>query len=184
MKVNTIPSFGRIIKINSDSYNPEQNKKIDNSTYEIGRILNSEPSKKYSNQQAKSIREFFKSVLGDYNGQNGILLRRTDNGDVFLLSGREAHKVHNIEKRTKYMGEKRAQEIIKQIYYKAVNPEYSIEFKTGHKTKNGFSVFNEILYSRTKLTYGTRIDGTIQENHPDGKKMLCGIDYEQQSLKI
>ena len=52
MKVNTIPSFGRIIKINSDSYNRAQNKKIDNSTYEIGRILNSEPSKKYTKPRA------------------------------------------------------------------------------------------------------------------------------------
>lgn len=184
MKISKIPSFGRIIKIDSDSASQNQNKKIDNSTFEIGKILNSEQSKKYSKQQANSIREFFKSVLGDYNGHNGILLRKNDNGDVLLLSGKDAYKVQRIEKRIKYLGEKRAQEQIKQILNGEVNNEYSIEFKTGKKTKTGFDIFNKFIYCRTKYTYGTKIDGAIQENNHYGKKIICGIDYEEKSLNL
>ncbi len=184
MKINQIPSFGRIIKIYSDSQISNKNKKVDNSTFEICKILNSEPTNKYSKKQAQSIREFFKSVLGDYNGHNGILIRKTNLCDTYLFSGKDALKVKNIEKHEKYMGERKANNLIQNVFNRAFDPEYSINFKTGFITKSGFNIFNEITYGRTKVTSGTIVDGIMQKYEPGKEKTISSIEYEQQSIQI
>ena len=93
-------SFGRIIPITSISAPSKniQRKKVDNPTYEIAKVLNSEKSTVYSRAEAKSIREFFQNILGDYNGKNGVLIKRTQAGDTVLISGKDAEHLKGKEK--------------------------------------------------------------------------------------
>lgn len=61
---------------------------MDSPTYEVVKALNSEESI-YTKSQAKSIRKFFQSILGDYNGKSGIMMRKAA-GELYLLSGKDA----------------------------------------------------------------------------------------------
>lgn len=93
-------SFGRIIPVKSATNPSCENKRrrVDNSTFEVAKVLNGEKSSVYSNDEATQIRNFFKEVLGDYNGKNGILIRRTESGDLFMISGSDAEKLQKKEK--------------------------------------------------------------------------------------
>ena len=88
-------SFGRVIPINSITNPNSENKRkrVDNSTFEVAKVLNSEKSQIYSKEEAQSIRNFFKGVLGDYNGKDGILIKRTETGDLYMLSGKDAEHI-------------------------------------------------------------------------------------------
>ncbi|MBQ8887754.1 MAG: hypothetical protein IJY61_08650 [Candidatus Gastranaerophilales bacterium] len=96
MQVN----FGRVIPVKSVTNPSSENrrKRVDNSTFEIAKVLNSESTSTYSKEEAKSIRSFFKEVLGDYNGKDGIVIKRTEAGDLFILSGKDAEHLKNKEK--------------------------------------------------------------------------------------
>ena len=93
-------TFGRVIPVKSVTNPSAENtrKRVDNSTFEIVRVLNSESTSIYSKEEAKSIRNFFKEILGDYNGKDGILIKRTEAGDLFMLSGKDAEHLKNKEK--------------------------------------------------------------------------------------
>ncbi len=185
--INTNLSFGRVIQIKSDSQNQTSTDKTDKSTYEICKILNSERTHKYSNQQAQSIRDFFKSILDDYNGQNGILMRKNDSGDIVLISGKEAKKISRIEKK---FSEPQKSSLVNLIIRTSLpNKKYgktysNLEFKTGHKSKSDFSIFNQIIYSTADLTYGHKSDGFIHEAAPEESNTIYKIEYEEKVLGI
>ena len=87
--VNNAINFGRVIEIKSVT-NPElasDRMKLDNSTYKINDILNSSDVTGYSRGERKSVRRFFKDILEDYNGYNGILIRRFGKNRIALISG-------------------------------------------------------------------------------------------------
>lgn len=94
MRINNISpgsAFGRVIKVNSISNPGRLNVPVDESTYDVARVLNGERVQNYSEKEAKRIRGFFKDILGDYNGKDGIVMRKIGK-DVFLLSGEDAAK--------------------------------------------------------------------------------------------
>lgn len=90
-------SFGRIIPIKSVSSPCKniQRKKVDKPTYEIAKVLNSEKSTVYSDSESKSIREFFQRITGDYNGKDGVLIKRTESGDTVLITGQDVQNIKN-----------------------------------------------------------------------------------------
>ena len=111
-------SFGRIIPINSITA-PDcssKKKRVDNSTYDVAKVLNSEKTSAYSRAEAASIRNFFQNVLGDYNGKNGILMKRTQRGDDVLISGKDALTIKEIEKGKTKNTEKTQSKIEELIY--------------------------------------------------------------------
>ena len=99
-------SFGRIIPVKSVTNPRAENrrKRVDNSTFEVGKVLNSKNTSTYSREEAKKIRNFFKEILGDYNGKNGVLIKRTEDGDLFIISGKDAEHLKNKEKIEGYVG--------------------------------------------------------------------------------
>ena len=101
--VNNNINFGRVIEIKSAT-NPEfstDRMKLDNSTYKIHDILNSNNVTGYSKEEQNSIRKFFKDVLEDYNGHNGILIRRFGKNRIALISGSDFDYFNKMEKRYK-----------------------------------------------------------------------------------
>ena len=106
MRVNNInarASFARVIAI-SDERTGKISKYDDekmNSLSELQNVLNGHRSSIYSNNAAQKIRNFFKDILGDYNGKNGITIRSFGD-DVILFSGEEANKLKQLEHQANY----------------------------------------------------------------------------------
>ncbi len=101
--VNSAINFGRVIEIKSVT-NPElsaDRMKLDNFTYKINDILNSSDVTGYSRGERKAIRRFFKDVLEDYNGYNGILIRRFGKNRIALISGKDFEYFNKMEKNYK-----------------------------------------------------------------------------------
>lgn len=195
MKIDNAVNFGRAIKVYSDSKVPLSGKKIDNSVFEIGKILNSERSTKYSRQQAQHIRDFFVSVLGDYNGEDGIILKKSASGDVILLSGKDAKAVERLEKKAKYIGQDVAENCIRREIHNRTETnkngkgDYSLNLRVGSKTKSGFSIFKQISYGITKCSYATKVDGAIKDpkslsKKDKGQRVISKISYEERSIDI
>ena len=140
-------SFGRIIPVNSitaPDYSSKR-KRVDNSTYDVAKVLNSEKTSAYSRAEAASIRNFFQSALGDYNGKNGILMKRTQKGDDVLISGKDALLIKEIEKGKTKNPEKTQAKIEELIYTKLEN---------GHgKKKETIITLGSSKISRDSLTY-------------------------------
>lgn len=159
-------SFGRILPITSDTIqNANSKRRVDNSTYEIAKVLNSEKSTVYSRKESQNIRDFFKEVLGDYDGQNGILMKKSQTGDVFLISGKDAEKLRNeteidgyIEK---YFHNQHKKGKESEVVLSSVNPQKG-------KTK-----FNLFQYLNTKTYYTAMIDGHILDEKEPTNRITC-----------
>lgn len=162
--INNTNSFGRAIKVNSVS-NPEfpkEGRKVDSSTFEICRVLNNQQSDIYSKDEAKQIKNFFINILGDYNGNNSILMRRTQQGDVVMLSGQEAKDIKQLEKekakeRSKIEKDHRKPSRIKQILIR--NTFLSVSDEINRKVEDGIAgkpesklEFNASSLSQNEIT--------------------------------
>lgn len=161
-------SFGRIIPIKSVT-NPSsenQRKRVDNSTFEVARVLNSEKSTNYSKEEATSIRLFFRDILGDYNGKNGILIRRNEDGDLFLISGEDAKKLEKREKIKGYVefkaenGKQKKKKDTEIIFSSSqILPEEQIPTKKPIKAK-----IDRFQYLNTKRYFTAQADGFIRKD--------------------
>ncbi len=189
MQVNKI-SFGRIIPISSDSDNKKSDKRIDSSTYEICKILNSEHTSKYSKKQAASIREFFKSVLGDYNGQDGIIFKQSADGDIVLLSGKDAKEIKKLENKPHFGQTEYGKRTIANMLSKKLkdmknnSKQYILYFRTGKETAKGFNIFNQISYGKLHVTYGKKTDGVIKETTSSDSNTIYKVSLEEKSLNL
>ena len=94
--VNT--SFGRIIRLNPpEGYGDFSiNNRVFGNLYELENVLNSRNSSVYTKNEANKIRDFFKKILGDYNGKNGIMIKKAF-GDTVVISGEDVKKVRELE---------------------------------------------------------------------------------------
>lgn len=97
MRVNNInsnPSFGRAIKISGFNMKSaarcdiEKMKLLDG----LQDVLNGKKSEAYSDNLAEKFRNFFKRILRDYNGKDGIVISPAGK-EMALFSGDEAKKV-------------------------------------------------------------------------------------------
>lgn len=140
-------SFGRIIPINSisapDYYSKK--KRVDNSTYNVAKVLNSEKTSAYSKSEAANIRNFFQAILGDYNGKDGIIMKRTQRGDDVLISGKDAQQIKEIEKGKNKSSEKSQAKIEELIYAKLENGN--------GKKKDSVIILGSSTLSRNDLTF-------------------------------
>ncbi len=187
MKVNGIISFGKVININSDGDSSAKKLKVDKSTYEICKILNSEHSNKYSKENSAKIRAFFQSFLKEYNGKDGICMKQSDNGKIVLLTGRDAKAVEKIQKKSKTVDASTLVErYIRQRLYEnnKAGIEDSLDFIEGHKTKSGFSIFNEFKFTHIKTISGKSNDGRIYKSDKENANTLYSIDYDQRVLNL
>lgn len=213
MRVKKIIGFGRVIKINSDDMQYKKIKdiypdgvkttvikkipyadesQIDKSTNEICKILNSKPSKMYSDKQAERIRDFFKSVLGDYNGKDGIVFEKNNKGDILLISGDNCKEYKKIMKKAKYLPVDTIRDRLNKKIFKKLEgpknnqPEAAIDFKSGFKTKSGLRIFNKFIYNTTDIFSGKINDGIIKEEREYNPftRAFYKVEYSQKSLEL
>lgn len=125
MKINNISpgtAFGRVIKVNSVSNPGRKRVPVDKSSFEIAKVLNGGKSDKYSKLESENIREFFKGILGDYNGRDNIIMRKIGK-DVFIASGREAAEYKNYIKlktaEAKHFSDKQKEKFLSRAYLNA-----------------------------------------------------------------
>ena len=103
MRINNIAAntaFGRVIKLNAPKEKVEfsADDRDFGVLHELENVLNSRNSRVYTKSQSEKIREFFKNILGDYNGENGIRIEKAY-GDTVIISGEDAKKLKELEEK-------------------------------------------------------------------------------------
>lgn len=98
--INTNTAFGRVIKFNAPKERVEfsEDDRRFGSLRDLQKVLNSEKTDIYTKNEADRIKGFFKNILGDYNGQNGIIIAKA-HGDTVIISGEDAKTVKALEKK-------------------------------------------------------------------------------------
>ena len=200
-------SFGRIIPIVSVTA-PDcsvKKKRVDNSTYDVAKVLNSEKTSAYSRAESSSIRNYFQSILGDYNGKNGILMKRTNRGDVVLISGKDAQTIKEMEKNKKNP-EKAQEKINELIYAKLENghgkkKESLIILDSSKLSRDSLNMaqiygdapikakLDKIAYLNLQSYYTAQLDGFMRKDVEPTDKETCenqceNIIAEYQELKL
>lgn len=200
-------SFGRIIPIVSVTA-PDcsvKKKRVDNSTYDVAKVLNSEKTSTYSRAESASIRNYFQSILGDYNGKNGILMKRTNRGDVVLISGKDAQTIKEMEKNKKNP-EKAQEKINELIYAKLENghgkkKESLIILDSSKLSRDSLNMaqiygdapikakLDKIAYLNLQSYYTAQLDGFMRKDIEPTDKETCenqceNIIAEYQELKL
>ena len=200
-------SFGRIIPIVSVTA-PDcsvKKKRVDNSTYDVAKVLNSEKTSAYSRAESASIRNYFQSILGDYNGKNGILMKRTNRGDVVLISGKDAQTIKEMEKNKKNP-EKAQEKINELIYAKLENghgkkKESLIILDSSKLSRDSLNMaqiygdapikakLDKIAYLNLQSYYTAQLDGFMRKDIEPTDKETCenqceNIIAEYQELKL
>lgn len=190
-------SFGRIIPVKSVS-NPNseyQRSRVDNSTFEVVKVLNSEKSSKYSREESSKIRSFFQAVLGDYNGKNGILMKRTEDGDLVLLSGKDAKEAAKNKTDINKLIESKIEDGKKQ------KPDTQIVLSSSKLTEDGLTEkqktgkepiktkLNQFQYLNTARYFTAKVDGFIRKDilptHSATKETRCEnifVNYNELCL--
>ena len=169
-------SFGRIIPVKSVTNPNYQNtrRRVDNSTYEVAKVLNSEKSSVYTKDEAAQIRSFFQEVLGDYNGKDGILIRRTEAGDLFMISGSDVEKLQKKEKIDGYVelkAENGTQRKKKDTEIILTSSEFPVEQqanKTPLKAK-----LDEFRYFNAQRFFTAQVDGFIRNDVEQTLRPTC-----------
>ena len=185
-------SFGRIIPVKSatNPNNENKRKRVDNSTFEVAKVLNSENSSVYSKKEADSIRNFFKTILGDYNGKNGILIRRTEAGDLFMISGEDAKKLEKKERVDGYIelkaedGKQRRKKDSEIILSSSQLDEDTQAGKQPIKAK-----LDEFRYFNAQRFFTAKVDGYIRNDVKQTPSPTCenrceNIFIEYQELYL
>lgn len=201
-------SFGRIIPINSITA-PDcssKKKRVDNSTYDVAKVLNSEKTSAYSRAEAASIRNFFQGVLGDYNGENGILMKRTQRGDDVLISGKDTIAIKEIEKGKIKNPQKTQAKIEEFIYARLENGQRKKQDSTvilsSSKLSRDNLTFSQIYgetpikakldqfaYMNVQSYYTAQLDGFIRKDvkptdNETFENQCANITAEYQELKL
>ena len=168
MKINSINStqnFGRAIKVFTQ--NKSISPKTDRAVLEINKVLNSKQTKEYNKSQSEKIREFFKSALGDYNGKDGIIFRKSRDGNLILLSGKDAKAIKEIEENRPELSNNLKNKIVAEEIAKRTETtdngkqECSFEFSSNHKNKK--SPYNIFMYGEMIVKYKNETDGTLEQ---------------------
>lgn len=169
-------SFGRVIPVKSVTNPSSENrrKRVDNSTFEIGKVLNSEKTSTYTREEAQSIRDFFKEILGDYNGKNGILLKRTEDGDLFLISGKDAEHLKGKEKVEGYIelkaedGKQKKKKDSQIILSSSKLSENKQSSRRPNKAK-----LDQFEYYNTQRYFTAKVDGYIRKEVESTMSPTC-----------
>ena len=161
-------SFGRVIPVKSVTNPSRENtkKRVDNSTFEVARVLNSEKSTTYSKEEAQSIRNFFKEVLCDYNGRDGILIRRTNAGDIFMISGKDAKHLQDKEKIEGYI------DLMEEDGQRKKRREAQIVLSSSQIVEDGDNSIKPVKkikidgfeYYKTQRYFTAKVDGFIRND--------------------
>ena len=211
MRINSINnnlSFGRVVKISNVNENSKSNKQKNN-TQEIVRVLKNQSTKMYSKEEAAKIKDFFAETLGDYNGKNEIIFRKTNDGTNVIISGNEANTVLLMELR-KRKTEKRLNkqtnttEKIKETILKKhddeINKFINRHFEDGRnqKTKSDFYLKSSsashgridlISYEQITKFYSAEVNGHMLtkdelKKYPNHKLHAVGLNYYSQTLDL
>lgn len=208
MKVHNV-SFARTIEIKSKSNSNFQNayRKPDTATQEIQNVLNGNSSTVYSYEESKRIRQFFRSVLQDYNGANGIIIHKTGNGNVAMLSGQDLRtykklnsqatkQVRKSSARFKESGSNQIQSQLDTFVNnkiengKSNRPETTVYLETTGSNNSSKKVkYDSILYTNFVKEYSHRCDGFIDkkfplQSHPSKTANCLNVSYEQKELVL
>jgi len=102
LRINNIDAntaFGRVIRLNPPPSRVEfsSDDRYFGVLHDLENVLNSRGSAVYTRGESNRIREFFKNILGDYNGRNGIMIQKAY-GDTVIISGDDFQKINELEK--------------------------------------------------------------------------------------
>lgn len=101
--INTAAAFTRAIRLldgQANRISKYDDEKM-SSIRELQKVLNSRESEIHPDNTAQKIRNFFKEILGDYNGENGIIIRPFGR-KIILFSGKEADKLKQLDAQAAY----------------------------------------------------------------------------------
>ena len=202
MRVQPIISkinFGRVIEVKSVT-NPELSKdrmKLDNSTYKISDILNSKKVTGYSKEEQNSIRSFFKDVLEDYNGYNGILIRRFGKNRIALISGGDFNYFNKMEKHYKndirylYNNDEAKTKKRKAEFYKKFDNAIMSRLENGkHKKDESIIQFDskqssgKVKIDKFKYTLFNQVYQYGEDGHTDDKGIITKKDKDRNAYTI
>lgn len=169
-------SFGRVIPVISMTNPSSENtrKRVDNSTFEVAKVLNSEKTNAYSKEEAQSIRNFFKDILGDYNGKDGILIKRTEAGDLYMLSGNDAEHIKGKEKVEGYIelkaedGKQKKKKDSQVVLSSSKLPSTKQTSKRPIKAK-----LDQFEYYNTQRYFTAKVDGYIRKDVETTSSPTC-----------
>ena len=208
MNVNSINiSFGRVVKIANVNKNPNSRFQRNN-TQDIVSILKNQSVKTYSKEEAKKIKEFFVNTLGDYDGKNEIIYRKTQDGHGVLVSGNEATSVLLMEMRhrkgyQKFYNNSEYSEKEKQIFLNKsaedIDKFLSQRIENG-RSKRPRSCFyissskpngkiDHIKYVNSNAIYSAEKDGHILDNEelkncPYYRLQEVGVNYSEHNINL
>lgn len=96
-------SFGRAIKIESDTNRCDKKAKSFDIDHATANVLHTVDGRQYTTcnkETAEKIREFLKAQIGDYNRKTGLFAKRL-NGDIYIFTGKEAKKAKELNKQAR-----------------------------------------------------------------------------------
>lgn len=148
--INTNTSFSRAIRV-LDAQTGHISSKYDDekmsSIRELQNVLNSGESEVYPDSTAQKIRIFFKQILGDYNGENGIIIKPFGK-EIILFSGEEARKLKQLDSQAAYTKE----QVDRSCHMKRKRKDAIIH---NAQKKVTMSVFNMLENSKAKKPNST-----------------------------
>ena len=200
MKINSINnvSFKRTIPVTTSTFYETSGRELDKKTIEIAKVLNSKKTSSYTQESALNIRNFFKSVLGDYNGQNGVEFRKLPKEDTLvLLSGKDLNAIKQLEEKqkpikkdvnkSKTLSNRRKKQVIDELHSQVDGvkgkPKSYLSFRTDYSNNK----VDSIKYCMKQLFYSPMVDGIVDRTkpttyHPTTVNKAQNFIYEENTI--
>ena len=204
--VNSNFNFKRAIPVSTSMYYPNSGRALDESTIEVAKVLNSKNSS-YSHESTLRIRNFFKSVLGDYDGRSGIEFRKLPEQNMLvLLSGKDLNAIKRIEEeqrpikksinKSKTKSIRKKKQAIQDLHLK-VDAEIQRRLENGvdGKTKAHLNFKNDYLtnkvrsikYCMKQSFFSALVDGKVDNtkpktHYPTSTNKAQNFIYEERSI--
>ena len=159
MKINfNNVSFKRIIPVQSNIYDADNPRKEKKAIKQVLKASFEDSSKVYTQEQADKIRSFFETSLIDFDVKDGLLIKKTEDGQLYLISGKDVKKINSYEKKSDKL------KVEKYIKTKSENGDYNkaqsvIKFNFVH-AGNGYCLKN-INYIYSHKDYSKDNDGSV-----------------------
>lgn len=210
MKINSVNSnlnFKRAIPVSTSVYYPNSGRALYENTIEVAKVLNSKKSSTYSQESAIKMKEFFKSVLVDYDGRAGIEFRKLPEQNMLvMLSGKDLNAIKQIEEeqrslkksinKSKTISRSKKKQSIEELHSKVDNeilrrledgvkgkPKSNLHFKIDYLNNK----VNSIKYCMKQSFYTALSNGFVDKSkpttyHPTAINKAQNFIYEERTL--
>lgn len=179
-KIDNTVSFKRAIVIKNDETISNSSDKIPKEIFDICGIINGKKSNVYSDEKSETIRNFFYQALGDCDSQTPVFAEKSLNGDIVLLSGKEAQQVQDLKSKvqrsiSRYKSDKRLTQSSKKALmnkaYTALGNAVEFRKEDGRRGKSESIIEiesmpqsgNKITYTSYKTSFLPAKDGAVDK---------------------